>query len=368
MNKIIYLDAAATMQKPRAVIDAETDFLCNKYANAGRGICGRAAAVDDMVARARGAVAKFINAAPHQVIFTSGATDGLNRAVRMVSGHFSRVVRVAVSDLDHHSARLPWMEMAARGRGEIVVMPLNKSFDIDVSLVPAADVVVITAMSNVIGRAQDVSAIVAAARAKNPGVVTIVDAAQYVVHDAIDVAAWNADFVCFSGHKVGADTGLGVMYVKNPDKWTPDNFGGGMVNKIVGDDIVLNASPDKFEAGTLPLTQIAGIVPAIDYLQSHRPDLNLIKYMYDELSKLPRIKIITSRDAALLTFVVDGMHVLDFGAMAGVRGLCMRVGNMCATWIHRALGLQGTARLSVGAETVMDDAVRAVEIIKDIVK
>lgn len=367
MNKIIYLDAAASYLKPDSVIDAETDFLRHGYANAGRGVCARAAAVDNMVLSARARVARFIGAAPHQIVFTSGATDGLNRVCAMLRGMEKPVV--AVSDLDHHSARLPWTLRAAQDGAEIVVMELNKNYDIDISKIPRVDVIVITAMSNVLGRAQNVGAIIAAARTKNPNVISIVDAAQYVVHDEIDVRKWNCDFLCFSGHKIGADTGVGVMYIKNPDDFSPDKFGGGMVKRVTDSDIIFNDAPDKFEAGTLPLTQISGMMPAIDCLVQRRPDLNLVKYMYDELAGISGVKIVTERDAALLTFEVERMHVLDFGALVGAGGVCMRVGNMCASWIHSRLGLNsGSARLSVGAYNTMDDARVAVDVIKRVLK
>ncbi|MDE6250065.1 MAG: aminotransferase class V-fold PLP-dependent enzyme [Alphaproteobacteria bacterium] len=369
MNKIIYLDAAASSLKPASVIDAEMRFLRDGYANAGRGVCARAVAADDMVMQARNSVAAFINADATQIVFTSGATDGLNRVVDL-SRQMVRVARpvVCVSDLDHHSARLPWQNLAANGAAEIVVAPLDADFNIDVARVPYSDIMVITAMSNVMGVPQDVAAIIRAAREKNPNVVTIVDSAQYVAHDDIDVKAWGCDFMCFSGHKMGADTGIGVMYIRNSASLQPDVFGGGMVLRVDGDKIIPNAAPDKFEAGTLPLTQIAGLVPAIDYLSHNRPDSKLIQFLYDELSKMSRIKILTGRDACMLTFVVDGMHVLDFGALVGARGVCLRVGNMCATWIHRLLGVPGSIRLSPGAWNTMDEMHQVVDIIKSVVK
>ena len=363
MNKIIYLDAAASALKPESVIVAQDKFLRDAYANAGRGVCSRATAVDAMVADARRAVADFMGATPRQIVFTSGATDGLNRIPRIVGD--VRGVRVGVSALDHHSARMPWMAAGAT----IVLCPLDANFDIDVAGVPNVDVLVLTAMSNVMGRAQDVPAIVRAARAKNPNVIVVVDAAQYVVHDKIDVAHWDADFVCWSAHKIGADTGLGIMYIKNPDAWAPDKFGGGMVNRILPDGtFTLQPSPDCWEAGTLPLTQIAGLGAAIANISQNRPDTELIKYMYDELGKNPRIKILTRRDAAILTFVIDGMHVLDFGVLVGAHNLCLRVGNMCATWIHNALGIDGSARISVGPWNTMDDTRAAISIINSVVK
>ncbi len=369
MNNIIYLDAAATALKPESVIKAEVDFLHDSYANAGRGICARAAEVDLAITNVRKKVADFIGAdSSEQIVFTSGATDGLNRAARLIlelPEFAERKPVVAVSDLDHHSARMPFSALGAN----IVVCPLDKCFNYDVSKIPEADVMIITAMSNVMGIPIDVEKIIIEVRRKNPDVIIVVDAAQYVVHSLIDAKKWNADFICFSGHKIGADTGVGIMYIKNPDLFYPDKFGGGMVNKITGPDSwTLNSAPDKFEAGTLPLTQIIGLSAAIDYLISNRPNLDLIKYMYDKLVINPRINIITDRDAMLLTFYIKDMHILDFGALVGAKGLCLRVGNMCAGWLHRALGLTGTARISVGWWNSMEDVYNAVNIIEEAIK
>ena len=371
MNKIIYLDAAATAQKPDCVIDAEIDFLRNSYANAGRGICSRAAAVDDMVARARERVARFINANPNQVVFTSGATDGLNRAVNILSRQpwYAELSTFAVSDLDHHSARLPWQELMYLGKiRKMFKCELSENFDINPNSVPKTDFLVITAMSNVLGRAQDVAGIIAAARRKNPNVVTIVDASQYVVHEKIDVKKWDCDFMVFSGHKIGADTGVGILYIRDSEKLFPDKFGGGMVLKVSETEWFLNSAPEKWEAGTLPLTQIAGMIPAIDYLEKNRPNLDLIKHAYDELSKIPSVKILTTRDAAMLSFVIDGMHPLDVGALIGANNICVRAGNMCASWIHTRLGIPGSVRISVGAWNTIDDINKTIDVIKKIAK
>ena len=379
MNNIIYLDSAASALKSESVIAAECDFLRHDYANAGRGICARASNVDDMVANARERVAQFINARPDQIVFTSGTTDGMNRIVHIINdcvcGTGIKNKTVMVSDLDHHSARLPFELLYDSDLCKIVLCPMDDKYNLMCSDLPRADVFVITAMSNVMGVAQDVAELIAAARRKNPDVITVVDAAQYVVHNEIDVQKWDCDFMCFSAHKIGADTGLGIMYMKNPERWvSPDKFGGGMISKITGSVVEHNVmfqwenAPAKFEAGTLPLTQIIGLPAAIDYLSANRPDLDLIKYLYDRLSKNPRIKIITPRDATLLTFYVDGMHILDFGALVGARGLCLRVGNMCASWIHRALGVAGTARISVGSMNTMNDVMRAADIIESVVK
>lgn len=362
MNKIIYLDSAATSLKPASVIDAQTEFLTKNYANAGRGICARSMAVDNMVNNARERVAKFINAEPSQIIFTSGTTDGMNRIVDIIDASVDSVVMV--SDLDHHSARMPIQRLYHK----LVLCPLDDEFNFDVDNIPYTDVFVITAMSNVLGCAQDVKKIIATARAKNPNVITIVDAAQYVAHMPIDVKQWDCDFLCFSVHKIGGDTGLGIMYIKDSERWNSDKFGGGMVNKIVGNEWVLADGPARFEAGTLPLTQIAGLVPAIDYLENHKVDTALIKYLHGELSNIPGVTVFTKPDAVLLSFVVDGMHCLDFGSLVGAYNICLRVGNMCATWIHERLGYNGSIRISTGTWNTMEEMKNVVETIKKILK
>lgn len=390
MNEIVYFDAAASFLKPESVIQNQADFLRNRYANAGRGVCARAVAVDDMVANSRKRVASFINATEAQIVWTANATDGLNRVVNIImrQSWYKEMSSFAVSDLDHHSARLPWQELLHLGKiRKMFKCELDENFDININSVPKTDFLVITAMSNVMGRPQNVSKIISAARKKNPNVVTIVDASQYVVHEKIDVKAWDCDFMVFSGHKIGADTGVGILYIRDSQKYFPDKFGGGMVLRVgdigVGHDvsygklvyendssanIVLNRAPEKFEAGTLPLTQISGLAVAIDELESHRPNLNLIKYMYDELQKIPRIKILSSRDAAVLSFVIDDMHVLDFGTLAGANGICLRVGNMCASWIHHAMNIDGSCRVSVGPWNTLADANKFISVVKKIIK
>lgn len=375
MNKFVYMDAAASWLKPQSVIESEGDFLTNSYANAGRGICARAGHVDDLIDGARGAVANFIGADKENIVFTSGTTDGMNRIVNIITSQpsYAEMSTFVVSDLDHHSARLPWEELLQRGKiRKEFVCDLDENFNIKINSIPKTDFLIITAMSNVLGLVQDVAGIIRAARAKNPKVITIVDAAQYVAHERIDVKKWDCDFCVFSGHKIGADTGVGVLYIRDTNLF-PDKFGGGMIVKnIITDNEkiswILNKSPEKFEAGTLPLTQIIGLPYAIDYCKNWDGGANLIHYMYDELSKIEQIKIFTSRDSCMVSFIVKNVHALDFGALLGAHNICVRVGNMCASWIHKKLNIDGSIRISVGPWNTMDDAKYVVDVIKGILK
>lgn len=367
MKRIIYLDAAATYLKSEKMIKRQADFLRNEYANSGRGLCARVANVDGVIRATRDLVAKFINCDSENVVFTFGTTDGINRILNILRATkvmFGKNTVCCGSDLDHHSLRGPFENSECK----FVVCPLDKELNIDCKKIPYCDVFLITAMSNVLGMPQDVEKIIKYARKKNPNVITIVDCAQYVVHNAIDVKKWNCDFMCFSGHKIGADTGLGVMYIKNPERFNTDKFGGGMVKRIVDNRWILEQEPNRFEAGTLPITQIVGLSVAIAELKKHRPDLKLVKFMYNELSKNKKIHIVSKPNSSVLSFVIDNMHVLDFGALIAQYNICVRVGNMCASWIHRHLGVDGTIRISVGAWNTMRDIKYAIKVINKIIK
>ncbi len=394
MKKFVYFDGAASWLKHQSLIESEVDFLTNLYANSGRGICARAGRVDELIDESRSAVADFIGANKESIVFTSGATDGLNRIVNIltVQPWYSAISTFAVSDLDHHSARLPWEFLLHDGKiKQEFVVDLDENLNIKNDSIPKTDFLIITAMSNVIGVAQDVESIIRVARSKNPNVITIVDASQYVVHKKIDVKKWDCDFAVFSGHKIGADTGVGVMYIKNPDKYFPDKFGGGMINKIIDGDVkyspdnfggkmvytdrngkistwLLNKSPEKWESGTLPITQIIGLKTAIDELKKWDGSRDIHEFIYDELSKIKNIKLFTPRDASIISFTIQNMHALDFGALIGAYDICVRVGNMCATWIHKKLNIDGSIRISVGPWNTMADAQYLVDVIRGLVK
>ena len=390
MTKTIYVDSAASALKPESVFRAQSYFLKNGYANAGRGVCARAVAIDDMVAKARADTTEFIGAkGKDQVVFTNGTTDGLNRIARILdlSGMIGVDSTVMVSDLDHHSARLPFEELAYLGKCKLSVVPLDDGFNIDITKIGRADIFVVTAMSNVMGMPHKVKKIIAKAKKINPDVITVVDAAQYVVHLPMNVSDWDCDFLCFSGHKIGADTGVGIMYIKELTRWQTDKLGGGMVANVAERHLqsmghkaksknnatsewTLSHGAAKFEAGTLPLTQIVGLIEAIK-IRTQASDDNeseIRRYLRAELSNIPRIRFISPDGAYILTFIVDGMHPLDFGALVGARCVCLRVGNMCASWIHARLGVSGTIRISVGPWNTMQEAGRLASIIKDIIK
>ncbi|MDR0448854.1 MAG: aminotransferase class V-fold PLP-dependent enzyme [Rickettsiales bacterium] len=353
----VYADAAASALKPAAVVAAEGAFMTDGYANAGRGICPRAGKVDEMVRRVRERTAAFIGARrAEQIVFTRGATEGLNRLANMLRLKPDDVV--IVSDLDHHSARLPFQTKC-----RIEVCPLDENFNLDsgwlCSRCKKGDVraVVITAMSNVMGTAQDLKKLIAAAG----GAFAIVDAAQYVAHEKLDVG--DAGAVVFSAHKMGAGTGLGVLYIRDPDALQSDFIGGGSVAWVDGDKFEYAAAPEKFEAGTLPMVQIAGFeaaLPSVSYEDGNTAALR------GELETIPGIKIVSPVGASLISFYSERHHALDIGAALGAAGICVRAGQMCASWIHKRIGIEGSVRISLGPWNDAEDAKKIAAAVKKV--
>jgi selenocysteine lyase/cysteine desulfurase len=297
-----------------------------------------------MVADTRRMAADFVGAAdPEQIVFTGGATDGLNRIARTLAGK-----TVIVSDLDHHSARLPFEAHCAT-----IAAPLTADLNYDWDAIKKikADAMVITAMSNVLGAAVEIP--------DGLPFMTIADASQLAIHKKIDVEKSGIDYLVFSGHKIGADTGIGIMYQRHAGN--PVSWGGGMHSAT---------GAARFEAGTLPLTQIAGLGPAIkEQTKTNREKIiNLTEALREKLAENPRIKFISPAGASLISFVVDGMHHLDFGTMMGARGVCLRVGHMCATWLHKRLGIEGSIRISLGPWNTAAEIEELGGIIREVIK
>jgi selenocysteine lyase/cysteine desulfurase len=341
----IYADSAASALKPDIILNTELDFVNNYYANSGRGLCYRAMRTDKMVDDARISVAEFMNAAPEQIIFTHGATDGLNRIANMLNLKSDDVV--IVSNIDHHSARLPFEKLARQGRCKIEVCPLTENMDIDFKWLQqrigrgGVRAAVITMMSNVIGRAQQLPQL---------DTFTILDCAQYVVHSDTDVKKLDCDALVFSAHKIYGGTGLGILYLKNPELFESDFIGGGTVSKVYDHDWELVSGVERFEAGTLPLVQISGLPAALKYSKESREYVaNLTQKLYSKISELPNIEMISKPESSLVSFNINGVSALDVGAKLGVSKICVRAGTHCASWIHNVLDINGSVRISLGA-------------------
>jgi cysteine desulfurase/selenocysteine lyase len=374
---LVYLDSAATAQKPVQVLAAMDDFYRRHYANVHRGAYALAEEATDLYEGARAKVADFIHAAsPREVVFTRGATSAINTIAYGWSLHRLRPGdRVLLTTMEHHANVVPWQLVARHTGAELVYLPMDADYQVDTAalggvLDERVKVVGITGMSNVLGTLPPVAAVAAAAR--QVGAITVVDAAQMAPHLPIDVQALGADFLAFSAHKMLGPTGIGALWGR-PDRlesMEPAEGGGEMIR-----DVDLYAStwadvPQKFEAGTPPIAEAIGFGAAVDYLsaigmeevRSHGDAL--AAYALERLAEVPGLTVYgppgAAERGAVVSFTLADIHPHDLATILDQQGVAIRAGHHCARPLHRALNLTATARASFYVYNTPDDADRLI--------
>lgn len=383
-NAPIYLDNAATTQKPQRVIDALTRFYTMHTAPIARSIYDHAEYTTELYENARATVAYWVGADPDEIIFTSGATAGINTiALTWGVDAVSSGDHIVVSQLEHHSNLIPWMLLAkkkgahltyipTRADGTLVLESLEKIISTKTKLIA------ITHTSNVTGATTDLELIVA--RARNVGAKVLVDAAQSAPHQLIDVHRLGIDFLVFSGHKMLGPTGIGVLYVKKElqDMLSPYQFGGGMITGIQHDSYSLRHIPHRFEPGTPPIAQAIGLAAAIEYLQEtvdfetlKRHEAQLCKTLLNGLSEIDGITSIGPYNdlvqcGHIVSFVVDGMHPHDVAAYLNYYGICVRAGQLCAAPALSALGHNAVVRASFYLYNTQEEVNYLVDVLKSL--
>lgn len=360
---LVYLDNAASTQRPTVVIEAISDCYRNYYANVHRGIHTLSEASTERYERARESVAKFVNAElRREVIFTAGTTAAINTVARSwgeanVRAGDSLLLTLA----EHHANIVPWHQLASRTGAHVHFLPLTPDGRID--LTAAANMLdslrpkmfAFTAVSNVLGTINPVAELVALARDR--GSATLVDAAQAAPHAPVDVREWNADFVAFSGHKVCGPTGIGVLYGRESmlDAMPPFLGGGAMIHRVTVNGFDPAPLPEKFEAGTPPITEAIGLEAAVEYLRDvglaniGRYERQLAQRAEAGLRKLPGLHILgpdLEHKAGIVTFVIEGIHGHDIAQWLDTRGIAVRAGHHCAMPLHQSLGITASTRAS----------------------
>ena len=364
---LVYLDNAATTQKPRCVVDAMTDEYLNVNANVHRGVHFLSQQATDLHEQARETVRQFINArSTAEIIFTRGTTESIN----LVAATFGQACmdegdEVIVTEMEHHSNIVPWQLLQARRPINIKVCPITDEGRLDLDALERlftsrTRILAVTHVSNVLGTVNPVAAIIRMAHAH--GVPVLVDGAQSAPHLPIDVQALDADFYAFSGHKVYGPTGIGVLYGKESwlDKLPPYMGGGEMIGKVTFEHTTFNSLPYKFEAGTPDYVATTGLAHAIDYVQgigldniaAHEHELT--QYAIRQLSLIPDMHIYGSQDgAAVVSFNVGNIHHLDMGTLLDRLGIAVRTGHHCAEPLMHRLGVEGTVRASFALYNTM---------------
>ena len=360
---LVYLDNAATTQKPLLVIEAMNNEYLNVNSNVHRGVHWLSQQATELHENARETLRKFINAkSTNEIIFTRGTTESINLvASSFVEGFMNAGDEVIVSEMEHHSNIVPWQLQMARKGIALKVAPIDDEGNLDMEAFKKlfserTKLVSIAHVSNVLGTVNPIDEIIQFAHSQ--GVPVLVDGAQSAPHFAIDVQAMDCDFFALSGHKMYGPTGIGVLYGKEEwlDRMPPYQGGGEMIETVSFDKVTFEKPPLKFEAGTPDYVATHGLATAVDYLlglgmdniQKH--EVMLTKYAMEQLSTIKDIRFIgTPRQKdAVVSFLVGDIHPFDLGTLLDRLGIALRTGHHCAQPLMQRLGIQGTVRASFG--------------------
>lgn len=383
-RELVYLDSAATTQKPRQVIQAMEDFYTRSCANPNRGAYQLGADATQCMEDSRENVRSWLHAASAQeIIFTKGTTESIN----MVAASYGPLVvqpgdQVAILISEHHANLLPWQRLCRQQKAELVYLYLDEDFaiseqEIQTKITSKTKLVAFAQISNALGIENPADKIIR--RAHEVGAKVLMDAAQSVAHLPIDVQALDVDFLAFSAHKMYGPMGVGILYGKQEvlEQMPPYLLGGDMVEYVYEQEVTFNTLPHRLEAGTQNPAGAAGLSAAIDYLRAigtqslQKQDRMLLEYGQQQLDQLPYVHILgrqNPRRRGMLSLVVEGVHPHDLASIADSEKVCMRAGNHCAQPLLRYLNVNATTRMSFGIyndKTDIDRAVAAIQKAKE---
>ena len=381
-HPLVYLDSAATSQKPRAVIDAEVAFLTNENAAVHRGAHTLAAEATELFEDARATVAGFVGAAPEQLVWTSGATAGLNLVAYAIgnatlgrgapeSARFALAPgdEIVVTEIEHHANLVPWQELAARTGAVLRHIPVHDDGQLDLDAAASligerTRVVAFTHVSNVLGIVNPVTELVALAH--RVGALTVLDACQSAPHLPLDLPELGVDLAVFSGHKMLGPYGIGGLYGRADvlEALPPFLTGGSMITRVGLDRTEFLPPPQRFEAGTQPVSQAIGLAAALRYLDAvgmdavHAHERLLERRLRDGMREIEGVRLLGDAPAervGLAAFDVDGVHAHDVGQFLDSRGIAVRVGHHCAAPLHARFGLTASVRASTALYNTTDE-------------
>lgn len=367
-HPLVYLDSAATSQKPRMVLDAERNFTENRNSAVHRGAHTLAAEATEEFEAARATVARFVGVDADEIVWTSNATEGLNLVAYALSNatfavddrlRLSPGDEIVVTEQEHHANLVPWQQLALRTGATLRFIPVDDEGALRVDLLDEiiterARVVAFTHVSNVLGVINPVAQIVA--RARQVGAITVLDACQSAPHLPLDLHALDVDFAVFSAHKLLAPTGIGVLYGRSAvlNALPPFITGGSMITTVTMESAEFLPAPQRFEAGTQRVSQGIALAAALDYLgaigmgrvAAHGRQVS--RRLLDGLATISGVRVLGAAGdrIGLASFDVGGIHAHDVGQFLDDRGIAVRVGHHCAQPLHRRLGLTATTRAS----------------------
>jgi len=360
-NKLVYLDNAATSQKPHAVIDAISNYYEDENSNIHRGVHFLSQLATEGYENARGTIQKFVNAAEaREIIFVRGTTEGINLVAQTYGrAHVGAGDEVLISAMEHHSNIVPWQILCEEKRAHLRVAPINDQGELVLEefeklLTARTKIVAVTHVSNALGTINPLAAIIAMAHRRN--IPVLVDGAQAVPHIPVDVQALDCDFYAFSGHKVYGPTGIGALYGKAAllEAMPPYQGGGDMISSVTFEKTTYNKLPYKFEAGTPDVAGVIGMGAGIEYLNRLGIDRvadhehELLAYATKMIAAIPGIRLIgtAQEKTGVLSFVMDDVHPHDIGTILDQQGIAIRTGHHCAQPVMERFAVPATARAS----------------------
>jgi cysteine desulfurase/selenocysteine lyase len=367
---LVYFDHAATAQKPRKVIDAMTRYYELDNANVHRGVHHLSQRATRAYEEARLKTVRFIGAEdPSEVIFTSGTTASINLVAQSWgSAHLQAGDEVLVTGLEHHANLVPWQMICTRTGAHLKIVPVNDLGEVSTESVAQmlhskTRIFAFSWISNALGTINPANEWVRLAHEK--GITTLIDAAQVVAHQPIDVHGIGVDFLCFSAHKMMGPTGVGVLYGKKSilETLEPVVGGGDMIDEVTYEKSTWADLPYRLEAGTPNIAGVIGLSAAIDFLESigwsniERRESELLQYALRKLGSIPQIRFIgqPNNRAGVISFVVDGVHPYDLGTLLDEQGIALRTGHHCAQPLMHHFGISGTCRVSLALYNTFEE-------------
>lgn len=382
-KNLVFLDSAASAQKPFCVINACSDFYEKYYANVHRGLYYLSDKATMLYENARKTVAQFINAKTDaEIVFTRNATESINLvAYSYALNNLKQGDEILISEAEHHANIVPWQFAAQKTGAVIKVFKVNNegdfvSAEFDKLLNNKTKLVAVTHMSNVLGTIFPVREI--AQKAHLIGAKVLVDACQAAVHQKIDVQDLDADFLVFSGHKTYGPSGIGVLYAKEEllDEMPPYQFGGDMVETVTFQKTTFAKAPAKFEAGTPAMVQAFGLSKALEYMMDigldniAQYDKSILNFAMEKLNNINGLHIIgtAKNKAGVISFNIDNAHPSDISELLNNMGICVRAGHHCAQPIHKRMGVNATVRASFGLYNTMQEVEFFAEAIEKVMR
>lgn len=384
-QRLAYLDSAASAMKPRQVIDSLRSTYEGAYANVHRGVYTHAATATANFEAAREKVRALLNAkTPREIIFTRGTTEAINLVANAWGRkNLNKGDIVVASELEHHANLVPWQQICAEREATLKLIPIDGNGELDLSSLDSLSqsgtlkLVAVTHVSNTLGSVTDIKKIVS--WAKSNEALVLIDAAQSVPHQKVDVQEMGIDFLAFSGHKLMGPA-AGVLWAREEilAEMPPWQFGGEMIRQVEYDHATFNDLPWKFEAGTPAIAEVIAMGAAIDYLNSigldaiHEHEAKLTRIAHEKLLEVPGLTVlgppIGKPRGGVLSFLIKGTHPHDIATLLDAHDVCVRAGHHCTQPLMKRLGIHATARASVYAYTTEEDIDRLIEGIHDVRK